>query len=95
MRAEITEEFEFCEKSGGFKELVREFSACGRIVMVVGVRPDQTFTYSLYFWDMSEYENIGEGYWAPCSEGGIFSDIDSATREARRILVMKGINEKI
>ncbi len=95
METEITEEFEFSEKSGGFKELVREFSACGRIVMVVGVRPDGTFTYSLYFWDMSEYENIGEGYWAPCSEGGIFSDIDSATREARRILVTKGINEKI
>jgi len=95
MEKDITEEFEFSEKSGGFKELVREFSACGRIVMVVGVRPDGTFTYSLYFWDMSEYENIGEGYWAPCSEGGIFSDIDSATREARRILVTKGINEKI
>ena len=95
MGTEITEEFEFPEKTAGFKELVREFSACGRIVMVVGVRPDGTFTYSLYFWDMSEYENIREGYWAPCSEGGIFSDIDSATREARRILETKGINEKI
>jgi len=95
METGITEEFEFPEESEGFKELVREFSACGRIVIVVGVRPDGTFTYSLYFWDMSEYENIGEGYWAPGSEGGIFSDIDSATKEARKMLVTKGINEKI
>jgi hypothetical protein len=95
MNTEITQEFEFPAESEGFKELVREFSPCGRVVMVVGIRPDGAFTYSLYFWDMSEYEYIDSGYWSPCSSGGMFSDIDAATNEARKTLVSKSVNEKI
>lgn len=87
MSTEKIENFEYPEESEGFKEIMREFSPCGRIVMVVGIRPDGTYTYSLYFWDLSEYEYIGAGYWAPCSVGGMFSDIETAINESKQTLI--------
>jgi hypothetical protein len=76
------DEFEFVEAAEGFRELVREFSPCGRKVMVVGVKPNSTYTFSLFTWDCSEVEYIGSGYWALCSEGGVYSDFDAAYKEA-------------
>ena len=92
---EKIEEFEFPESAEGFKELKREFSPCGRIVLVVGIRPDETYTYALYFWDLSEFEYIGSGYWAPCCEGGIFSDLESALTEAKQTLRSRSMQGEI
>ena len=88
-------EFKFPESAEGFEELNREFSPCGKVVMVVGKRPDETYTYALYFWDLSEYEYIGSGYWAPCYEGGIFSDLESAIREAKQSLLSRSVQGEI
>jgi len=89
------DKFVFPESAEGFKELEREFSPCGGVVMVVGIRPDQTYTYALYYWDMSEYEYIDSGYWAPCDEGGMFSDLDSALSEAKKTLQSKSAQGEI
>ena len=86
MEANTTGEFQFSAEAEGFKEIFREFSPCGRLVMVVGVRSDETFTYALYFWDTTDYEYSGAG-WAPCGGGGIYSEFDSAENEARKLLL--------
>ncbi|MES9851815.1 MAG: hypothetical protein ABW170_08285 [Candidatus Thiodiazotropha sp. L084R] len=82
IRQDRIDKFEFPEVAEGFKELAREFSPCGRKVIVIGIKPDNTFTYSLFNWDLSEVEYIGSGYWAPCYKGEIFSDFDSAFKKA-------------
>ena len=92
---EQIDKFEFPGSSEGFEELERETSSCGRIVAVVGIRPDKTYTYSLYFWDLSEIEYIDSGYWAPGSEGGIFSDLESARSEAKQMLHSKSVHSEI
>jgi len=89
------EEFEFPGESEGFREIEREFSPCGRIVMVVGVRPDDSYTYALYFWDLSESEYTGSGSWVPCAVGGLFSDIDAAIHEAKQTLTSRSDSGKI
>ena len=94
MIKEETGEFEFNEASAGFKELYREYSPCGRVVMIVGLRPDNNYTYSIHFWDLSEKEYIGSGYWAPSSTGGLFSDIDSAIKEAKQTLETNSIYDE-
>ncbi len=88
-------EFEFPGSAEGFEEIEREFSPCGRIVVVVGVRPDETYTYALYFWDLSEIEYIDSGYWAPGGRGGIYSDLESARSEAKQILRSKSVQGEI
>ena len=88
-------DFEFPESAEGFMELNRKFSPCGRVVLVTGVRPDQTYTFALYIWDLSEYEYIGTGYWAPGYEGGIFTELDSAIREGNQVLQSRIVQGEI
>lgn len=91
---EQIDQFKFSESAEGFKELKREFSPCGRIVMVIGVRPDETYTYALYCWDLSESEYIGSGHWVPCYEGGIFYDLESVIKEARQAFLSRSTQGK-
>jgi len=87
-------EFEFPAEVEGFKEEIREFSPCGRLVVVVGVRPDGNYTYATYFWDTTDHEYSGSA-WAPCGGGGIFSNMDSAMNEARKSLVARSEHGEI
>lgn len=89
------EKFEFNKVSEGFKELNREFSPCGRLVMIVGIRENETYTYAVYFWDLSEVEYLGGGYWACCAIGGSFGDLVSAKKEAKQILISRSERNEI
>jgi hypothetical protein len=88
MNANEMDEFQFPAEAEGFKELVREFSPSGQLVAVVGVRPDEAYTYAIYFWDTTDYEYSGAG-WAPGGGGGIYSDLDSAVSEANSELLSR------
>jgi len=94
MTAEIIDEFEFPETQEGFNEMLRELSPCGRIVMLAGNRPNGTYTYVLYFWDTSELEFM-DARWAPCAEGGIFSDFSTAKHEAKKALISRSKHGQI
>jgi hypothetical protein len=55
-------------------------------VAIYGEKPNHTFTYVIYSWDLSEYESIGKGFWCCSSSGGIFSDLATVKSEAKREL---------
>lgn len=63
--------------------------------MVAGERADHTFTYALFFWDMSDYEELGEGYWCVGDGEGIFADLESAVLEGRWALQSKSAQREI
>ncbi len=94
MQSDAIDKFQFPADAEGFREIVREFSPCGRLVMIVGIRPDKTYTYALYFWDTTDFEYSGAG-WAPCGEGGIYSEMNSAIDEARKLLLARGTHGEI
>jgi hypothetical protein len=94
MNANEMDDFQFPAEVEGFKEIVREFSPSGQLVAVVGVRPDETFTYTIYFWDTTDYEYSGAG-WSPGGRGGIYSNLDSAVSEAKNELLARSKHGKI
>lgn len=78
--------FSFDESFEKFIEFGRYESNSNLHVAIYGEKPNHTFTYVIYSWDLSEYEFIGEGFWCCCSNGGIFSDLATAKSEAKREL---------
>ena len=78
--------FEFPSDIEGFKELIREFSDCGKSVMVAGRKPNGSYTYAVYFWDPSDCEYEGSGYWCSCDSGGSYGDYASARYEGLSML---------
>ena len=52
-----------CEPKSS-KVIIKKFSSSGKNVMLVCERADGRFTFGLYFWDLSDYEYIGHGFWA-------------------------------
>jgi len=94
MNANEMDQFQFPSEAEGFNELIREFSPSGQLVAVIGVRPDKTYTYTIYFWDTTDYEYSGAG-WAPGGRGGIFSDLDTAVSEAKIELLARSRHGKI
>ncbi len=79
-------EFTFDESYEKFKEIDRFISDSKLHVAIFGEKEDQTFTYVIYSWDLSEYEYIGEGFWSCIASGGIFSDLSTVKSEAKREL---------
>ena len=65
-----------------FVEIEREYSIDRRRLAIVGKRDDGAFTFFVHQWDVSDWEYIGEGYWTPVSEGGLYFDLASAKKEA-------------
>lgn len=76
----------FDESFEKFKELGRYLSDSKLHVAIFGEKPNHTFTYVIYSWDLSEYEFIGEGLWSCSGSGGIFSDLSTVKSEAKREL---------
>lgn len=72
--------------SEGFHEAGRFTSDDGLRVAVYGPKPSRVYTYALYFWDRSEYEFIGDGYWCCCEVGGLYDELESAKADAKRAL---------
>ena len=79
-------EFTFNEIYEQFKEVGRFVSDSKLYVAIFGEKENQTFTYVIYSWDLSEYEHIGEGFWSCVGKGGIFSDLSTVGSEAKREL---------
>ena len=79
-------EFIFDESYEKFKEIDRFISDSKLHVAIFGEKEDQTFTYVIYSWDLSEYEYISEGFWSCIASGGIFSDLSTVKSEAKREL---------
>ena len=78
--------FNFDERFEKFKELGRYVSDSKLHVAVFGEKPDLTYTYVIYSWDLSEYDCIGEGFWSSSSCGGIYSNLLSVKSDAQRDL---------
>jgi hypothetical protein len=79
-------EFTFNESYEKFKELGRYTSESKRHIAIFGEKSNDTFTYVIYSWDLSEYDYIGEGYWCCSRGGGIYSDLITVKSEAEREL---------
>jgi hypothetical protein len=94
MNVEVNE-FKFNSEYEGFNEFYREYSACNKLVMVSGSKENGVSTYVVYFWDMTDSEYIGSGYWACCDQGGAYSELTAATKEGQRVLHAKSSNQKI
>jgi len=78
--------FEFTEDSEGFKEKDRFYSESRSTIAIVGERPDGTFTYALYQWDLTDAEYIGGGYWSCFDLGGMYGEYSSAQTEAKQAI---------
>jgi hypothetical protein len=83
-------EFAFDEAYEQFAELGRFTSESKRHIAIYGEKTNDTFTYVIYSWDLSEYEYIGEGYWCCSGGGGIYSDLLTVKSEAERELKAVG-----
>ncbi len=82
--------FKFNEEYEKFKELGRYVSDSKSHVSVFGEKANGNFTYVIYSWDLSEYENIGEGFWSCTGSGGIYSSLTAVKSEAKRELGLVG-----
>lgn len=78
--------FEFTEESEGFKEKDRFYSESRSTIAIVGEKPDGTFTYALYKWDLTDAEYVGGGYWSCCDLGGMYGEYSSAQKEAKQAI---------
>ena len=78
--------FEFPSELEGFNEMAREYSDCGKSVMVAGKRPNGRYTYSVYFWDSSDCQYPGSGYWCCCDSGGNYGRYATAREEGMSML---------
>jgi len=79
-------EFTFDESYEKFKELGRYISDSKLHVAIFGEKPNGTFTYAIYSWDLTDYEYLGEGLWSCSGSGGIFSDLLTVKAETKREL---------
>ncbi|AQS36438.1 hypothetical protein Sps_01269 [Shewanella psychrophila] len=80
--------FKFNEEYEKFKELGHYVSDSKSYVSVFGEKANGNFTYVIYFWDLSEYEHIGEGFWSCIGSGGIYSSLFTVKSEAKRELCL-------
>jgi len=79
---EDIEDIDFACEPKKSKVILKKYSPSRKNAMLVCERIDGTFTYGLYFWDLSDYEYIGHGFWALSSEGGFYSELKSAIKDA-------------
>jgi len=79
-------DFEFPEKSEGFREIERLYAGDKKVVAVVGAREGGAFTYALYAWDLTDAEYVGGGYWSCCGIGGMYLEYSAAKSEAKQEL---------
>jgi len=62
----------------GFEPIERIDTPGGNVIAIIAKKCDSTFTSFIYTWDLSEFEYIGEGYWAEYESGSIFDSIETA-----------------
>ncbi len=94
MSSEVTE-FNFNKEYEGFSELHREYSSCKKLVMVSGTKDSGASTYVIYFWDTTDSEYVGSGYWVCSDQGGSYSELELATQEGLRVLHAQSKNQEI
>ena len=88
-------ELEISESALGFKEMQRIKSNNGLLTGIIGQRTDGSFSYSVFCWDLSDYEYIGEGYWSSCDIGGFYQDLKGSLVEAQRYIETHDSKSKI
>ena len=76
------EPLEIFQSNLGFSEHERFVNSEGNLVVVVGQRSDQSFTYAAYYWDMSEWQELAAQGWSPGAVGGLYGSFETAKAEA-------------
>ena len=67
----------------GFNECFWEKNEVGNCVLVVGKNADNTFSYGVYIWDLTDFEYVGSGCWSDIDISGKYESLELAEREGK------------